>query len=123
MRTVLLLPALLAIAVTACSDSANENLPEAARQEARQLWDTLCWTCHGKTGTGDGPAAATLNPKPRNHSDSKWQKATTDADIEKVILKGGPAVGLSPLMPPNPGLEGKPDVVKALRAIVRSWAK
>ena len=117
--------------VASCSKSsdasggsaASENLPAAARDEAEKLWNELCWTCHGKDGTGNGPAAAALNPKPRNHSDRNWQKTVTDEHIEKVILKGGPAAGLSPLMPPNPTLEGKPDVVKALRAIVRSKAK
>jgi mono/diheme cytochrome c family protein len=32
----------------------------------KQLFETHCATCHGKTGQGDGPAAAALNPKPAN---------------------------------------------------------
>jgi mono/diheme cytochrome c family protein len=32
------------------------------------LYLKLCWTCHGKTGQGDGPAGSGLNPKPRNFS-------------------------------------------------------
>ena len=30
------------------------------------LFQKLCWTCHGKTGLGDGPAGKNLNPKPKN---------------------------------------------------------
>src|SRR5262245_2085275 len=37
--------------------------------EARQLFATVCATCHGPTGQGDGQAAASLNPKPRNYTD------------------------------------------------------
>ena len=37
-----------------------------------------------------------------------------DAYLEKIILRGGTAVGKSPLMPPNPDLETKPEVVRAL---------
>ena len=59
-------------------------------------------------------------PKPRNFSNADWQKSVTDGHIEKIILGGGPSVGKSVLMPPNPDLATKPDVVKALRAKVRS---
>jgi hypothetical protein len=45
-----------------------------------------------------------------------------DAHIELIILKGGPAVKLSPMMAANPDLESKPDVVRALRAKVRGLA-
>jgi cytochrome c553 len=126
--TVLLVPF---AALAACSKSSDATtgadpfagIPADARKEAETLWNTLCHTCHGMDGSGNGPAGAALNPKPRNHTDRNWQKSVTDEHIEKVILKGGAASGLSPLMPPNPSLEGKPDVVKALRAIVRSKAK
>ncbi len=60
----------------------------------------LCATCHGPTGHGDGPASAALNPKPRDMSDSEWQASVDDDHLEAVIMKGGPAVGLSPMMTP-----------------------
>ena len=77
--------------------------------------------CHGAGGKGDGQAAAALNPKPRNYTDKAWQATVPDAEIEKAILEGGAAVGKSNLMPPNPDLKDKPDVVRALRAKVRSF--
>lgn len=55
----------------------------------------LCATCHGSTGKGNGPAAAGLNPKPKDLSVTK----RTDADIKKIIKEGGAPNGLSPLMP------------------------
>jgi hypothetical protein len=78
--------------------------------------------CHGESGTGNGPGAAALNPKPQNYTDPVWQKATKDEEIRKAILLGGAAVGKNPAMAPNPDLKGKPEVVDGLVAIVRSFA-
>jgi len=103
--------------------SAADEVPPAAMKEAEGIFKTRCSTCHGPTGKGDGPAAAGLNPKPRNMGDAAWQKSVTDEHIEKIIKSGGPAVGKSPLMPANPDLASKPDVIKALRIIVRNQGK
>ena len=91
-----------------------------AAAEARQVFDTLCATCHGKTGRADTPAAGALNPKPASFADAAWQDAISDEQIETVIVKGGAAVGKSPTMPPNPTLADKPEVVAQLRAIIRA---
>ena len=100
--------------------SAADTIPAAATKEADEIFKTRCSTCHGAAGKGDGPAAVALNPKPRDLGDAAWQKSVTDEHIEKIILSGGPAVGKSPLMPANPDLSTKPDVIKALRVMVRN---
>lgn len=120
--------ALVLAAAGACQKAPPASAPEkaavevspAARKEAEELFATRCSTCHGATGQGDGPASAGLTPKPRNYHDKAWQASVTDEHIEKIIKFGGPAVGKSPLMPPNPDLESKPEVVTALRQHVRS---
>jgi mono/diheme cytochrome c family protein len=99
---------------------AGEQLPEAAVKEAQEIFTMRCSVCHGPLGKGDGPGSAALNPKPRNFTDEQWQKSVTDEHIEKIVQYGGIAVGKSPMMPGNPDLISKPDVVKALRAKVRS---
>ena len=91
--------------------------------EAAEIFKTRCSTCHGLEGKGDGAAAAALNPKPRSFADKEWHKTVTDEHIEKIIVGGGPSVGKSPLMPPNPDLAGKQEVVAALRAIVRKYGE
>ena len=108
-------------AAAAVSTDAAAAIPAAATEEAEKIFTARCTLCHGAGGKGDGQAAAALNPKPRDYSDKAWQATVADADIEKAILLGGPAVGKSNLMPPNPDLTDKPDVVKALRAKVRSF--
>jgi mono/diheme cytochrome c family protein len=95
----------------------------AARDEALQIFETRCVTCHGPQGEGNGPASAGLTPPPRNFRDPAWQTSVTDAHIEQIIQYGGAAVGRSPAMPANPDLMSKPEVVTALREHVRSLGK
>jgi cytochrome c553 len=95
--------------------------PEA-QKEADDIFKTRCTPCHGAAGKGDGVAAASLNPKPRDYTSREWQASVTDADIERVIVQGGAAVGKSPLMVPNLDLATKPEVVAALRAKIRAFA-
>ena len=97
------------------------KISDAARQEAQQMFSTRCSVCHGKTGRGDGPASAGLTPSPRNYHDKTWQASVTDDQIEKAIVYGGAAVGRSPAMVANPDLGGKPEVVAALREVVRAF--
>ena len=94
-----------------------------AAEEAKTMFAQLCSTCHGTDGTGNGPAAANLEPKPRNYTDQAWQASVTDDDLRKIIVEGGGAVGKSPMMPPNPQLKDKPQVVDELVKIVRSFGK
>lgn len=95
------------------------DIPAAAVAEGEQVWTSRCSLCHGAGGKGDGPAAGPLTPKPRDMTDAKWQASVDDKHIQTIVVKGGPAVNLSPMMAANPDLESKPDVVKALVAKVR----
>lgn len=89
--------------------------------EAKQVFSTVCASCHGVDGTGSGPAAANLDPKPRNYTDPAWQASVTDDDIKKIIVEGGQAVGKSAMMPPNPQLKDKPAVLDELVKLIRSF--
>jgi mono/diheme cytochrome c family protein len=91
--------------------------------EAKVLFANVCSQCHGLEGKGDGPAAETLNPKPRNYTDPQWQASVTDADIKAIIVGGGPSVGKSGMMPPNPALKGRDDVLDELVQIIRGFGK
>lgn len=112
--------ATLAVAVIASPAPAAD---EAAMKEAKEIFASRCSTCHGAGGKGDGAAAAALTPKPRDLTSVDWQKSVTDEHIEKIIIGGGAAVGKSPMMPPNADLESKPEVVKALKTLVRDLGK
>ena len=88
---------------------------------AKQVFSQRCVPCHGATGQGDGPASATLEPKPRKYADKEWQASVTDDYLEKAIKFGGAGVGKSPAMPNNPDLS--PEVIKALKDIVRAFGQ
>lgn len=107
----------------AASAPAAASISAEARAEAKQVFDTRCFACHGAGGQGDGPASAGLNPKPRDLADPGWQGEVTDEHIEKIIMYGGAAVGRSPAMPANPDLASKPEVISALRELVRELGR
>jgi mono/diheme cytochrome c family protein len=126
---------LLVLAATACGGAdeaaskpaAGASSPPAtgggvmAETEAKTLFDSLCFTCHGANGHGDGPGAAALEPKPRSFADAAWQDSVTDEQIQKAIVYGGAAVGKSAMMPAQPQLKGKTEVLQALTKIVRGF--
>ena len=116
-------PAAVPAAAPAEAPAAPVEVSAEARAEADQIFTSRCVACHGPTGSGEGPTAAALNPKPRNFHDATWQSSVSDGHIEKIIVAGGPAVGKSPLMPPNPDLSTKPQVVSALREKIRAFGK
>ncbi len=82
----------------------------------------FCATCHGKTGAGDGPQAATLSTHPRNFTDCAAMGKISDEVVFKAIKFGGAAVNLSPEMPAW-GSAMPDDEVKSLQAYVRAFCK
>src|SRR6266404_2130880 len=74
----------------------------ALAQTAQDIYTQKCAPCHGANGKGDGPAGKFLNPPPKDFATALNGKG--DDWIAKVITQGGPAVGLSPAMPPSTGL-------------------
>lgn len=91
--------------------------------QAELMFGTVCATCHGADGSGNGPAAAALTIKPRNYTDPAWQASVTDEQIKEIILKGGAGVGKSPSMPPTPHLESQPEVLDGLVQMIRGFGK
>jgi mono/diheme cytochrome c family protein len=89
--------------------------------DAKAQFESLCFTCHGATGHGDGPGAAILNPKPRSFADVAWQTSVTDDQIKKAIVFGGAAVGKSAMMPAQPQLKGNDALLDGLVQIVRGF--
>lgn len=74
--------------------------PELLAQ-GKTLYAQQCATCHGPGGQGDGPAAAALNPKPRNfHVTDGWKNGRSLAEIFKTLTEGIPGTP----MPPFSGL-------------------
>ena len=124
-HTLLLLTssAALALCLSCGGGDASDEGPavsEAAMAEAVAYFDTVCTVCHGAVGKGDGPGSAGLEPQPRDLSDKAWQDSVDEQYIYDIIIRGGAAVGRSPVMPANPQLKSKPEVVHGLVKKVRS---
>ena len=88
--------------------------------DAKATFGTVCGTCHGLEGKGDGVAAAGLNPKPAAFGDPEFWKTRDEAHIKKVIKEGGAAVGKSPMMAPF-GAQFNDEQIAALAAHVMSF--
>jgi mono/diheme cytochrome c family protein len=94
----------------------------ASAADGKDIYAKSCANCHGKTGKGDGVAAAALKPKPTDLTNKAAMSKLKDDDLFNVISKGGAAVGKSPLMP---GFKGqlKDADIKNVISYIRSLAK
>ena len=123
---------LFATAATGCgggSDSAAAADPNApvtipvtadVLARGREVSIANCAPCHGPLGKGDGPASATLNPKPRDHSNRVYMDELADQKIADTVRMGGLISGY-PNMPSSPHIKG--DDMAALVAYVRSLSR
>jgi mono/diheme cytochrome c family protein len=111
--------------LAACGKSGSSGPALAAGDvaEADKIFAQRCTPCHGPAGSGDGPASASLTPRPRNFHDKSWQSSVTDEHIQKIIAYGGAAVGKSAAMPANPDLTEKTTVVAALKEKIRGFGR
>ncbi len=74
--------------------------------QGKAVYDQRCAMCHGATGKGEGAAAAAFpaDAKPRDFQKGEFKKVTDDAKFKELLKNGGAALGLSPMMPMQPGL-------------------
>jgi len=91
----------------------------ADAEQGKKLYGQFCASCHGQSGKGDGPAAAALNPKPRDHTNKEYMSKMSEDELLNVIKNGGVSVGKSPLMPPW-GASLKDDQIKDIIAYIRT---
>jgi mono/diheme cytochrome c family protein len=75
---------LVVTADRAGADTANQ----AAIEKGRQLYVSLCETCHGDYGRGDGPLARNLTVRPADLTDSATLGSRTDAELVKRLRYG-----------------------------------
>lgn len=86
-------------------------------EKGNSVYQKYCAPCHGATGHGDGPGAASMNPKPRRHTDKVYMDKLSNEHLYKVIKQGGGFAGF-PAMPANPSL--KDEEIKAIIAFMRN---
>ena len=79
----------------------NGCAKDEAVERGWSLYHHYCISCHGNKGRGDGFNAAYLDPKPRDHSDSKEEYMATkeNKQLFDAVSKGGRGIAKSQLMP------------------------
>src|SRR5207247_2641073 len=90
----------------ALGSEAALELPRAAISlaDGRRLYTSVCASCHGISGAGDGPAARTLNPKPPPIGDAKMMHDVTPATMYRIVsvgIAGTPMVGYAASLTPE----------------------
>jgi mono/diheme cytochrome c family protein len=60
------------------------------------LFKQSCSSCHGESGHGNGPAAGTLNPRPRNFAQpAGWKRGFHVSDIFTTVTTGIKGTGMA----------------------------
>jgi mono/diheme cytochrome c family protein len=103
----------------------------------QDLFEKDCVQCHGAQGMGDGPAAATTNPRPRNFTRAAdWKNGYGLAGIFKTLSNGVPnsamaafdyvrpkdRMALAHFVQSLARFERKPEDPAALAALAKSFA-
>lgn len=57
-------------------------------EAGERVYDSLCLTCHGIYGRGDGPLGSTLPAPPRDISTPPYQQQVSDEALLKIISEG-----------------------------------
>ena len=88
---------LAAVSILSLSGAA----PAADLIGGRKTFDEVCAACHGATGRPDpdDPVVRALDPQPADLSDPLFNSREPAADWHIVVTHGGPALGLSAVMP------------------------
>jgi hypothetical protein len=74
--------------------------PAAPERTGRQVYETVCATCHGPDGRGGVNAELEKTVKPPDFTDCAFAAREPDRGFLAVAHNGGPARGFSPLMAP-----------------------
>ena len=87
----------------------------AAAEDPAKIFAKSCAPCHGKEGT---PNAMFLKQGVRDFKDAAWQKAATDAQIEKSIREGKKGTMMASFEK-----QFSPEEIKGLVAYIRKLGK
>ena len=68
---------------------------QASIKNGKTIYVAYCTPCHGNSGKGDGPASASLNPKPADHTSATVQ-AQSDGTMFYKISEGRAHTAMPP---------------------------
>jgi len=97
-----LLSGLVCVAMAAAFST---TLQAADLEAGRKTFEQVCAACHGPAGRPDpnDPVVKALDPQPADLSDPLFNSREPADDWQIVVTHGGPALGLSAVMPAQAG--------------------
>lgn len=98
----------LAVPVAVAAPSPHER--------GRLVFQVHCARCHGPSGRGDGPDAASLHPPPRNLTAGPWRTPASEESVRRTVREGIPGTmmpGLAAALGPRE-LDAVVDFVRSL---------
>jgi mono/diheme cytochrome c family protein len=99
--------------------AAAAQQPPAART-GRQVYETICVTCHGPDGRGGANPDLEKIVKPPDFTDCAFAAREPDRGFLAVAHHGGPARGFSPLMAPWGGMFSEEELGRTI-AYIRTF--
>ncbi len=106
------------------ADFANAKNPFEGNADAvtagKQVFDTNCVPCHGQDAKGDGPAGASLSPKPANLQ--LTAKETSAQYIHWVVTVGGATAGISSGMPSFKDVISDDDIWRVATYLTKTYS-
>lgn len=87
-------------------------------ESGKTIYGRLCESCHGKTGSGDGPVGQYMTPKPANLGAEAHEH--DDDFLFKVVKEGGTSVGKSAGMPAW-GSQLKDDEIRNVISYIKTF--
>jgi mono/diheme cytochrome c family protein len=127
---VLLLPAALAackgqVHFTAAQKLGGQDVPAHVLNEGHEAYMRYCYACHGDKGDGNGPAAPTMRPPPRDLGTGVFKFAgvatgelPNDDDLEVLIRRG---LSGTPMLPWDIGERERKAIVQYLKTFSPRW--
>jgi high-affinity iron transporter len=84
----------LAISLNLALDEIPAEAPSLVR--GREVFQSTCAVCHGRSGRGDGPQATVLVPKPANLTDASGLRDRSPLDFYRRITVGVAGTSMAP---------------------------
>jgi mono/diheme cytochrome c family protein len=93
------------LACVAMAAAFSTTLQAADLEAGRKTFEQVCAACHGPAGRPDpnDPVVKALDPQPADLSDPLFNSREPADDWQIVVTHGGPALGLSAVMPAQAG--------------------
>ncbi|MFQ5960822.1 MAG: c-type cytochrome [Candidatus Methylomirabilales bacterium] len=76
-----------------------QSAPQGAIERGKEVYETFCWSCHGRYGRGDGPAAQYLATPPADFTNPAVLGGRSNQQIVTSLIqrKGSPDTAHMPM--------------------------